>query len=212
LAYYQVGDYEGAIADFDLVLRLNPNDAHTYHHRGLVFHKLGELEQAIEDFNRALQIDPSLPGVLHIRDVALGTLEERKPGRFLSQENRDFVEAVSPYPPPPTDDFMGISGVVATTGGLPVQENKTAPALRGDKPQLKLMSGLGDARFICGFVLYCSFAVGVHAHDKTGESFAATLWRCVCWTVLSWFIQWSIRRISKGISLLVKWLEDNYKK
>jgi tetratricopeptide (TPR) repeat protein len=78
LAYYQVGDYKGAIADFDLVLRLNPNDAHTYHHRGLVFHKLGELEQAIEDFNRALQIDPSLPGVLHIRDVALGTLEERK--------------------------------------------------------------------------------------------------------------------------------------
>ncbi|WP_333316947.1 SUMF1/EgtB/PvdO family nonheme iron enzyme [Microcoleus sp. B4-C1] len=78
LAYYQVCDYEGAIADFDLVLRLNPNDAHTYHHRGLVYHKLGQLEQAIEDFNRALQIDPSLPGVLHIRDVALGTLEERK--------------------------------------------------------------------------------------------------------------------------------------
>ncbi len=78
LAYFKVGDYQSAIADFDRVLRLNLNDAHTYHHRGLVYHKLGQLEQAIEDFNRALQIDPSLPGVLHIRDMALGTLEERK--------------------------------------------------------------------------------------------------------------------------------------
>ncbi|MEG4248153.1 tetratricopeptide repeat protein [Microcoleus sp. Pol10D4] len=89
LAYYQVGDYEGAIADFDLVLRLNPNDAHTYHHRGLVYHKLGQLEQAVEDFNRALQIDPSLPGVLHIRDVALGTLEERKREAEAKRQRED---------------------------------------------------------------------------------------------------------------------------
>ncbi|MEG4232186.1 hypothetical protein QUA40_08745 [Microcoleus sp. Pol11C3] len=29
-------------------------------------------------------------------------------------------------PPPTTDDFMGISGIGATTGGLPLQEKETA--------------------------------------------------------------------------------------
>ncbi|MEG4346619.1 SUMF1/EgtB/PvdO family nonheme iron enzyme [Microcoleus sp. A003_D6] len=78
LAYYQIAEYQGAIADFDRVLRLNPNDAAVYYYRGLVYQKLGQLELAIEDFNRALQINQSLPGVLHIRDVAVGILDERK--------------------------------------------------------------------------------------------------------------------------------------
>ncbi|MEP6580100.1 tRNA (adenosine(37)-N6)-threonylcarbamoyltransferase complex dimerization subunit type 1 TsaB [Microcoleus vaginatus GB2-A3] len=49
-----------------------------------------------------------------------------KGGLLNTEPPRDFVGAVPPCPPPPTDDFMGISGIGATTGGLPLQENETA--------------------------------------------------------------------------------------
>ncbi|MEG5040013.1 MULTISPECIES: TIGR03960 family B12-binding radical SAM protein [unclassified Microcoleus] len=58
------------------------------------------------------------------------------PGLFPSQENQAFVGAVPPCPPPPTDDFLGISGIGATTGGLPLQENETA--LLSPSPSLPL--------------------------------------------------------------------------
>ncbi|MEG4119420.1 tRNA (adenosine(37)-N6)-threonylcarbamoyltransferase complex dimerization subunit type 1 TsaB [Microcoleus sp. N9_B4] len=49
-----------------------------------------------------------------------------KGGLLNMEPPRDFVGAVPPCPPPPTDDFMGISGIGATTGGLPLQENEPA--------------------------------------------------------------------------------------
>ncbi|MEG4483589.1 MULTISPECIES: hypothetical protein [unclassified Microcoleus] len=48
-------------------------------------------------------------------------------GRFHSHQNQAFVGAVPPCPPPPTDDFTGVWDMGATTGGLPLQENETAP-------------------------------------------------------------------------------------
>ena len=55
-----------------------------------------------------------------------------KGGLLNAEPPRDFVGAVPPCPPPPTDDFMGISGIGATTGGLPLQENETAlPLAKG---------------------------------------------------------------------------------
>ncbi|MEG4840575.1 glycosyltransferase [Microcoleus sp. B9-D4] len=68
---------------------------------------------------------PSLPGLF--RD---------NHGGIAPTENQAFVGAVSPCPPPPTDDFMGISGIGALHEGLPLEENETAlpslpPLVRG---------------------------------------------------------------------------------
>ncbi|MEG4814165.1 tRNA (adenosine(37)-N6)-threonylcarbamoyltransferase complex dimerization subunit type 1 TsaB [Microcoleus sp. K5-D4] len=61
-----------------------------------------------------------------------------KGGLLNTEPPRDFVGAVPPCPPPPTDDFMGISGIGATTGGLPLQENEPAQSqpgrARGHRP------------------------------------------------------------------------------
>ncbi|MEG3933873.1 tRNA (adenosine(37)-N6)-threonylcarbamoyltransferase complex dimerization subunit type 1 TsaB [Microcoleus sp. T3_B1] len=49
-----------------------------------------------------------------------------KGGLLNTEPPRDFVGAVPPCPPPPTDDFLGISGIGALHEGLPLQENETA--------------------------------------------------------------------------------------
>ncbi|MEG4228485.1 amino acid adenylation domain-containing protein [Microcoleus sp. N9_B2] len=66
----------------------------------------------------------------------------QSPGRFHSHENGDFVGAVPPCPPPPTDDFTGVSDMGATTGGLPLPRMKPpcpqSPAQGGQGPEKRL--------------------------------------------------------------------------
>lgn len=54
----KLGDYRGAIADFNQSLQLNPKYALVYTSRGAAHLKLGNLQKAIEDFNQALQLNP----------------------------------------------------------------------------------------------------------------------------------------------------------
>jgi tetratricopeptide (TPR) repeat protein len=53
-AYYQTGNYEAALADFNQALRLCPNDPFAYAGRGVVLKALGRYEEALQDFERAV--------------------------------------------------------------------------------------------------------------------------------------------------------------
>ncbi|ARV58703.1 guanylate cyclase [Nostocales cyanobacterium HT-58-2] len=53
------GDYQGAIADFNQFLRLNPNGFKAYYHRGLARQKLGDYKGAMRDFDIYLQYNPN---------------------------------------------------------------------------------------------------------------------------------------------------------
>lgn len=53
-AYYQTGDYEAALADFNQALRLHPNNPFAYAGRGVVLKALGRDEEALQDFERAV--------------------------------------------------------------------------------------------------------------------------------------------------------------
>lgn len=55
---FQLGDYGGAISDFDEAMILNPNDADIYFNRGLVLYKLEDVLGAISDFDHALLLNP----------------------------------------------------------------------------------------------------------------------------------------------------------
>jgi O-antigen/teichoic acid export membrane protein len=66
------------------------------------------------------------------------------PGLIHSRKNEGFVGVVPPCVPPPTDDLSVISGVRATTGGLPLQENESAlpltpPWQEGEKSKNQLL-------------------------------------------------------------------------
>ena len=45
-----LGDKEGAIADYNQAIRLNPDNAKAYKNRGHAYRKLGENQQALRDF------------------------------------------------------------------------------------------------------------------------------------------------------------------
>ncbi len=53
-----VGDYRGAIADFDQALEIDPKRSAAYYNRGNARRELGDYEGAIVDYNQALENDP----------------------------------------------------------------------------------------------------------------------------------------------------------
>jgi tetratricopeptide (TPR) repeat protein len=55
---YDLGDKQGAIADYTQVLRLDSDDDVAFNNRGLSRYELGDQNGAIVDFNNALQINP----------------------------------------------------------------------------------------------------------------------------------------------------------
>ena len=59
IAKYNLGDYRGAIANYNKVIELNPNDAATYNNRGNAKHKLGDYRGAIADYNKVLKLNPN---------------------------------------------------------------------------------------------------------------------------------------------------------
>lgn len=55
---FALGDYGGAISDFNQAMLLNPNDASIYFNRGLVLYELGDQLGAISDLDHALLLNP----------------------------------------------------------------------------------------------------------------------------------------------------------
>lgn len=76
--------------------------------------------------------------------------------------------------------------------------------------KLKLLSGY-EIIFVCT-ILYISFAVGVCAHESVGESFGATLWRCLWVTTTCFFGQRMLRRLPGGISIVAKYIYSEFKR
>jgi len=55
--YYERGDIPNAIREFELALRLDPQNANVHNSLGVCFGELGDHERALEAFGRALAVD-----------------------------------------------------------------------------------------------------------------------------------------------------------
>jgi predicted O-linked N-acetylglucosamine transferase (SPINDLY family) len=73
------GKHDQAVASYQRVLQLRPQDADTYAKLGNVLHEQGRFDQALASYRRALQLDPRNAGVhynLGIRLHAQGHLDQ----------------------------------------------------------------------------------------------------------------------------------------
>ena len=69
-AYINVGEYDDAIADYDRIIAIDPNDAAAYNNRGTAKVHKGDYEGAISDCDRAITIDPNNAAAYDNRGVA----------------------------------------------------------------------------------------------------------------------------------------------
>src|SRR6266513_1572181 len=60
LAKEAKGDHDGAIADYNRAIELDPKQPRSYMNRGFAKEAKGDLDGAIADYNRANELDPKL--------------------------------------------------------------------------------------------------------------------------------------------------------
>jgi tetratricopeptide (TPR) repeat protein len=68
------GDLDGALADFNRALTLDPKNSDAYFNRGLLKDNKGDVNGALADLNLAIEFDPKNSNAYAVR----GFLEEKK--------------------------------------------------------------------------------------------------------------------------------------
>ena len=62
IAYYETGQYDNAISDFNKALEINPNYAEAYYNRGIINLRKQEYDKALDDLEKAqslgFKVDP----------------------------------------------------------------------------------------------------------------------------------------------------------
>ncbi len=60
-AYFYLGKYDEAIADYNQVIKLKPKYAEAYSNRGNVYKKLKKYDEAIADYEKFIELAKSNP-------------------------------------------------------------------------------------------------------------------------------------------------------
>jgi tetratricopeptide (TPR) repeat protein len=92
LAYTDTGEYDRAIEDFDLAIKINPNNASAFSGRGRGFAIKGQYDRAIEDYDQAIKLDPKESRVFQNRGIAYGRKGEH------NRAIEDFDQAIKLKP------------------------------------------------------------------------------------------------------------------
>lgn len=85
----ELGEYESAIADYDMAIQLRPDYAIAYNDRGGVKGKLGEYDAAITDYDEAIRLNPDYAMAYYNRGNAKTNLAR------VSEAAQDFQTALA---------------------------------------------------------------------------------------------------------------------
>lgn len=92
LYYYDNGEYDKALADFNYVISIDTNYVKAYYNRGNTYDAKGEYDRAIADFTHALKIDPKYAKAYNNRGLTFGHRGEH------SRAIADFTKAIEISP------------------------------------------------------------------------------------------------------------------
>lgn len=83
---YQQGNFQGALADYNRAIEINPRSANAYYNRGLIkATKLQDNQGALADYNRAIQIKPNYDAAYNNR------------GNLKAADAQDYQGALADY-------------------------------------------------------------------------------------------------------------------
>ncbi|MFM6097655.1 MAG: tetratricopeptide repeat protein [Dolichospermum sp.] len=68
----------GNIDDYNLAIKINPNDADAYHNRGNVRYDLGDKQGAIDDYTQAIKINPNYAQAYYGRGFVRNELRDKQ--------------------------------------------------------------------------------------------------------------------------------------
>ena len=77
-AKFDLGDKQGAIADYSQDIAINPQNANSYFNRGIVKSDLGDKQGAIADYNQAIAINPQYVNAYNNRGNAKSALGDKQ--------------------------------------------------------------------------------------------------------------------------------------
>jgi Tfp pilus assembly protein PilF len=86
------GDYDRAIADLNIVARMDQRSAIAYHQRGLAYFWKDDCDRAVKDFKQAIKIDPAFIGAYQ----HLGFAYPKKSEQYKALAAAAWAEAFSP--------------------------------------------------------------------------------------------------------------------
>ncbi len=87
----ELGDYEGAIADYNQAIKMNPNDIDVYYYRGNSHFDLGKYEAAIDDYTQVIKINSHYINAYYNRGNALLEIADKQ------RAVEDFQKAADLY-------------------------------------------------------------------------------------------------------------------
>ena len=100
LVYGMSGALPAALADMDLAIKIDPNQAVYYYDRGITEKMSGDTKHALPDINKALEISPGYTEALYARAIIYG--EQANYDKALT----DFNEVIHRLP----EDYRHITG------------------------------------------------------------------------------------------------------
>jgi tetratricopeptide (TPR) repeat protein len=112
------GDYAGAIADYDEVIRIRP-EAKFLTNRGDAWQARKDYDRAIADYDAAQKLDPTFPRVYNNRGAAWQQKGDR------ARAKQDYAEAVrlNPSDSNAAENYEVVTKEIERLGALAYQKN-----------------------------------------------------------------------------------------
>ncbi|WP_042372107.1 tetratricopeptide repeat protein [Streptacidiphilus neutrinimicus] len=135
--YLALGRLDDALADYEVVIREDPNHAEHYLERGTILRRLGRTEEALADYARAMRLSPPFPEIYYNRgDLRFGEGDVEgalADFSYVLDLQPDFVDA-----------YVNRAGLYLDAGALEEARADAVAGLRHDPENPYLHAALGQ--------------------------------------------------------------------